>query len=80
MYIEKAYLKVFAIKEKSVIFLVGYHKKNDKLPLLMLTSSKKKLGFDYKQDDQLVADISIRKDNNYNIWLVVEHYHNHIEN
>jgi hypothetical protein len=72
MRIEKAYIEVFKVSKKSFTALVGYHK-NEKgeIPLLMLTSSKKVLK-NPQEGDEYVADICLRKDNNFNIWLVIE--------
>jgi len=78
MYIQQAYLKIFKVKEKSFQALVGFAKEsNGKLPLLMLTASKKVLS-DVKEGEEYVADILLKKDDSYNIWLVIKKVHNKI--
>jgi hypothetical protein len=78
MYIQNAYLKIFKVKSKSFQALVGFHKDdNGKLPLLMLTASKKVLS-DVEENEEYVADILLKKDDSYNIWLVIKKVHNKI--
>jgi len=78
MYLKQAYVKIYKTNEKSFQALVGYHEKENKtLPLLMLTASKNKIP-NAKEGDEYICDISLKKDNNYNIWLVIDKVHNQI--
>jgi hypothetical protein len=78
MYIQNAYVKIFKVKEKSFQALVGFNKDaNENLPLLMLTASKKVLS-DVKENEEYVCDILLKKDDSYNIWLVIKKIQNKI--
>jgi len=79
MLINGAYIKVHQIKAKSVQLLIGFNKEGDKLPLYMVTASKK--SFDKALEEakleavagsELVGDVKLIKDNQFRTWLNIK--------
>ena len=72
MILNGAYVKIFKVQANSFQALVGYGKDSKGvLQLLMLTSSKKTLK-EPIEGQEYICDIRLKKDNNYNIWLIVD--------
>jgi len=79
MLINGAYIKVHKIKDKSVQLLIGFAKEDDKLPLYMVTASKK--SFDKALTEaklnafagsELVGDVKLIKDSQFRTWLNIK--------
>jgi hypothetical protein len=67
-----AYVKIYKVQPNSFQALVGYGKDSKGvLQLLMLTSSKKTLK-NPKEGEEYICDIRLKKDSQYNIWLIVD--------
>lgn len=76
MYIKNCKLKVFKVNPRSVSFLIikDQNEKGEE-PKLLLTASIKNLSslnLRLNNEDTLIADIMLTKDNSYNIWLVIK--------
>jgi len=83
MFLIDAYVEIHAVKNKSLVCLVGYHETdNKKFPKYMVTSSLKsfqkmfenKTELKPKEGMKLKCDIALQKDDHYRTWLVFKRF------
>jgi len=83
MYLLDAYVEIHAVKNKSLVCLIGYHETHDnKFPKYMVTASLKSYERIFENDVKvepskglkLRCDIALQKDDQHRTWLVFKSF------